>query len=194
MPSGYADKTYTKFCVVVNNPTYADNERLRCYLDNRWLYTHLVVGYENWFPSFNGVRKTPHQQITFYTSNPRSWRSVKDDFPRGYVKPCEKAYIHSVRYCKKDGIFNQRGSLALANVLDGVDLRLWLSKVVQSTLGGKGGSITPPSHSDDDYWKNLTPAHVACYNKPMLDLLNQQYGTTYQFTNERFKNVEAIEI
>lgn len=93
------------FCFTVNNYTNADDDLLKA-LGQAEGTTYLVYGYET------GESGTPHLQGYIVFSTTKRFAQVKSVLPRGaHVEPKRGTPEQASEYCKKDGLFQEFGTL-----------------------------------------------------------------------------------
>jgi hypothetical protein len=90
---------------------------------------HYIVGYEggysreayrkNNFREMKGYKPlTPHLQCAIFFREPKSFKEVKKIFPRAHIERLRLPYVAAWFYCKKEGVFDQRGNFDDAMKLD----------------------------------------------------------------------------
>ena len=84
--------------VVINNWTEEDYQQL-CGQDPKYF----VVGKEV------GKCGTPHLQSFLYFKHARSFKSIKEKFPRAHIEMMQGTPAQAAEYCKKDGDFVEDG-------------------------------------------------------------------------------------
>lgn len=82
---------------------------------------HYIIGYEggyskeawrkNNFRESKGYKPlTPHLQCAIYFRDRKSFKQVKDIFPRAHIERLKLPYVAAWFYCRKEGVFEERGS------------------------------------------------------------------------------------
>lgn len=90
---------------------------------------HYIVGYEggyskeshriNNFREMKGYKPlTPHLQCAIYFKDPKSFKEVKKIFPRAHIERLRMPYVAAWFYCKKEGVYDQKGNFDDAMRID----------------------------------------------------------------------------
>jgi hypothetical protein len=90
---------------------------------------HYIVGYEggysresirkNNFRELHGYKPlTPHLQCAIYFKDPKSFKEVKKIFPRAHIERLRLPYVAAWFYCKKEGVYDQKGDFTAAMKVD----------------------------------------------------------------------------
>lgn len=90
------------YCFTLNNPTNEDIERIKSITT----YSYLILGYEK-----GSERNTPHIQGYIHYKSSTRFSTVKKDLQRAHVEARRGSVTQAIDYCKKDGVFQEFGSL-----------------------------------------------------------------------------------
>lgn len=161
------------WCFTVNNWTAANDELLKA-LGAAEGTTYLVYGYEE------GENHTPHLQGYICFDEVKRFATVKDMLPAGaHIEKKRGSPQQAADYCKKDGLFNEFGTIprATSGALVFDDFKEWvLSKYNESGVAPSERCIaeTHPAlfvrygRRLQDLVKHLCP-HPVIVDKPLRD-------------------------
>lgn len=86
------------FCMTINNWTQDEYDHLK-----RWCLARQnlkwIIGKEE------GKSGTHHLQVYFYSKNPISWKTIKNQFPRAHIEKANGSLEQNYAYCKKEEDF-----------------------------------------------------------------------------------------
>ena len=125
------------YCLTINNPkgAYTTDAGLKMPAESNFVSTldmhdllvtkhviHYIIGDEggwskeaarkNNFRMSKGYKPlTPHLQCAIYFKEKKSFKEVKAIFPRAHIERLRMPYTAAWFYCRKEGIFDERGDL-----------------------------------------------------------------------------------
>ena len=103
----------TRWCFTINNPTQQDRDNVGL-LSEHALRKYLVVGREV------GETGTPHLQGFLVLSRALSRTAVSTHLPRAYLAAAVGTSQQAAAYCKKDGDFDEYGTIPQQRGANGV--------------------------------------------------------------------------
>lgn len=98
----------TRWCFTINNPSDEDKTKVAD-VGRGDLIKYLVVGREV------GQNQTPHLQGFVVFKRGHSRARVSGLFPRAHLEPARGTSVQAATYCKKDGDFDEYGTIPLQN-------------------------------------------------------------------------------
>jgi len=154
---------HVAFVLTINNPIYSELNFVNdlTFLQENGI-VHVVSGEEGL-----GFGRTRHLQICLCFAKPKSWKEVKNIFPRAYIDNLRYSYVLACDYCKKEGFATVFGDMQIAletihalKVKQEKRASLSQAKKIPGTI--KGGNITTVMvPSSDSYWSTSSPVSEA---------------------------------
>lgn len=92
------------YCFTINNPTPNDLELVRT-IECKYIIFGFEIGEEG----------TPHLQGYIHYERSKRFNAVKRDIPRAHIEPRKGTPQQAIEYCKKDGVFEERGTPPVSN-------------------------------------------------------------------------------
>lgn len=86
-----------------------------------------------------GANGTPHIQAAIRFKNPRSWKSVKDQFPKCHIEPTKGHWNSAKKYCMKEdtkaGPTRTKNSIIVKDPMEGLEFKWWQTKIDEIIKG-----------------------------------------------------------